>query len=289
MIIKNREELAVQLNNYAVETFPGECKPGRKMMNTIVYNKQKDKFYKIEWGEITDENKVNFLWFDEEAKEVLFNPKGKDGWFTKEQIKTIDIVKGDNYMEMSRILSNVETNIVNLGELKPDQLTGLDLSEVELIGAKSGKGKTWYAMKKTVEAMAKDETVLFFSTETSTKEIVDRLRRVIVETDIVKGLWKNAEAKTKEERDVIALEFIQKSKIIIDNSYSIDTNYIIDKMKKTSVIYDLKFVVVDSLKMTLDPKMRNTIQVQNVIGHLEDAANECKCRMLVTTQLNSNY
>lgn len=285
MIIKNREELAVQLNNYAVETFPGECKPGRKMMNTIVYNKQKDKFYKIEWGEITDEKKVNFLWFDEEAKEVLFNPKGKDGWFTKEQIKTIDIVKGDNYMEMSRILSNVETNIVNLGELK----TGLDLSEVELIGAKSGKGKTWYAMKKTVEAMAKGETVLFFSTETSTKEIVDRLRRVIVETDIVKGLWKNAKAKTKEERDVIALEFIQKSKIIIDNSYSIDTNYIIDKMKKTSVIYDLKFVVVDSLKMTLDPKMRNTIQVQNVIGHLEDAANECKCKILVTTQLNSNY
>lgn len=285
MIIKNREELAVQLNNYAVETFPGECKPGRKMMNTIVYNKQKDKFYKIEWGEITDEKKVNFLWFDEEAKEVLFNPKGKDGWFTKEQIKTIDIVKGDNYMEMSRILSNVETNIVNLGELK----TGLDLSEVELIGAKSGKGKTWYAMKKTVEAMSKGETVLFFSTETSTKEIVDRLRRVIVETDIVKGLWKNAKAKTKEERDVIALEFIQKSKIIIDNSYSIDTNYIIDKMKKTSVIYDLKFVVVDSLKMTLDPKMRNTIQVQNVIGHLEDAANECKCKILVTTQLNSNY
>lgn len=289
MLIRNREELSNQINNFAVDSFPGESKPGRKLMNTIVYHKPKDKFYKIEWGEITDDDEVNFLWYNEKAEEVIFNPKGHIGWFTKKEVKSLDYKGGGNIMGMNKILENVETNIVNINELKPGQLSGLNLSEVAIIGAKAGKGKTWYAIKETVKSLAKGESVLFFTTETSELEIIDRLKRVIIETDIVRDFQKENKNKTKEEKDLAATEFIKKSKLIIDNNPIMDTDYIINKILTVSFQMGLNFIVVDSLQMSLSKEARNTMQIQNILNELEDVAFGLECKVLVTTQLNSRY
>lgn len=285
MLIKSRKELATQLNNHSVESFPGKCKPGRKLMNTIVYDKLKDKFYKIKWGEITNSEKVNFLWYNEKAEEVILNPKGHTGWFTKEEAKYLNYKEGGH--DMNKLLNEVEANMVNIGNLGLRELSSLNPDGVCVVGAKAGQGKTFYGIKESAKALAEGKSVLFFATETRKDEVIDRLKRVIIETDIIEGLWSDKDSKTIEEKEAIALEFISNSELVVNNSLVMDTNYIIETMFDTSLKNGLDFVVIDSLQINLDKQMRNVNHVQSVLSKLEMAAFELKCKILVTTQLNS--
>lgn len=284
MIIRNRKELARLINNQAVETYPNENKPGRKIMNTIIYDNKKDKFYKIEWGEIANENQVNFLWYNENADEVFLNPKNNEGWFTKAEIKNLNF-KGGSKMDMEKLLLDIEDNVINID---PTKEMNIDVENVAVVGARAGKGKTWYALRKVVEHLVKGETILFFSVETSEEEIAYRIKKLIMETRFAKEICDDFDNKDEETKEMIVSNFIKNADIMIVNSNTMDTNSIILKMEEVSQIKQLDLVLIDSLQVNLESKFRNTIEIQTILNSLENVSEELKCKVIVTTQLGFN-
>ena len=286
MIIKNREELARLINNQAVETYPHESKPGRKIMNTIIYDKKKDKFYKIEWGEIANEDQVNFLWYNEIANEVFLNPKNNQGWFTKKEIKEFNL-KGEYEMNMNELLSNVDNNIVNINVVEKTDDIGENI--VQVVGAKAGKGKTWYAIRKAVEHLVKGDNVLFFSVEETEEEIASRIKKLTMETRLAKEICDDFDNKDIKTKEMIINDFIKNANIMIINSNTMDTNFIISEMRKVNKLKQLDLVLIDSLQVNLGNKFRNVAEVQAILNLLENVGDELKCKVTVTTQLGSDF
>lgn len=284
MFIKSRQELARLINNQAVESYPVQSKPGRKIMNTIIYDNKKDKFYKVEWGEIANEDQVNFLWYNDNADEVFLNPKNNEGWFTKAEIKNLNF-KGGYKMNMEKLLLDVDNNVVNINIT--DEMN-IDVENISVVGARAGKGKTWYAMRKTVEHLIKGDTVLFFSMEETHGELISRMKKLIMETRFAKEICDDFDSKNEETKEMIVNDFIKSADIMIVNSNTMDTNSIILKMKEVNKIKQLDLVLIDSLQVNLESKFRNTVEIQAILDSLEIVSEELKCKVIVTTQLGLN-
>lgn len=286
LFIKNRQELAKLINNRAVESYPVKSKPGRKIMNTIVYDKKRNRFYKIEWGEIVDENEIDFLWYNENAEEVFLNPKDNAGWFTKKEMKNLTN-KGEYKMNMEELLMNVNKNIVNINLVEKTDDTGENI--VQIVGAQVGKGKTWYAMMQIIEALIRDETVLLFSMETPKEEVGIRMKKILMETRLAKEICDDFDNKDEKTKELIINDFINKADIMIINSSTMDINSIALKMKEINQLKQLDLVLIDSLQVNIESKLRNAVEVQAILKHLEDIGEELKCKVKVTVQLGSNF
>lgn len=287
MKISNRGELVELINSQGVETYPVKSKTGTRMVNTVIYNKYKDKFYRLEWGEVADSDQVYHLWFNEEAEEVYLNKsRWKDGWFTSDEISKIDSEECQKrgVLDMSEyLLHNVENNLVDVSE-------DLDFDNLKIVGGRAGKGKTHYAIIKTIEAIANGESVLFFSTENNADEINRRIVKVLSETRALSHIT-DKEFANDEDKMAMIDSFINEAKLTIDNNDLMDNNYVVNKMKshaKTKV--GLDFAVVDSLKVvTYNNELNNCDAFAEINNRLEDVSNELGCRVLITTQLNRSF
>lgn len=274
------------IKNKGVETYPIPSKPGSKIFNTIIYDKMKNKFYRIEWGEIADEYGVNHLWYSEIVEEVILNESyWEEGWFTKKEINEIDIKesKKKGILEMNGyLLHNVENNFVSVNEVNNQ-----DLDNPQIIGEKMSKGRTLYSTKMALEALVNDESVLLFSIEISEEEIKAKMRDILLNTRMLSKLTANKFSNEESKLNFID-EFLSKAKLTIHYNNLMNDNYVVSKMRKQAKEKDgLDFVVINNLHLVIgNSKLNNNKEFDRIQHLFEDVCDELKCRMLITTQLN---
>lgn len=286
MKIENRKELIEIINNSGVDTSIQKATPDSKIFHTIIHKKENDCFYRVIWGEILDEEGVSHLWYSSKPLERVFLNESpwKEGWLTRKEIREIDLERSkEGEVDMSDfLLHNVENNMIDLSSMYTP-------GTINLIGAKAGKGKTFYSIKKAIEALKDKESVLYFSTDSDEYEVKSKMIQLLYETRLLSELF-NGEEKTLSDKLEFIKEFIAESNLEVYYDNLIDLNYIIKKMKEKKQSKEgLDFVVIDNLILSSKSSPLNNVaefkKIQNV---LEDVSDELSCRVLVTAQLNNN-
>lgn len=263
MKITSRGELVDLINKSAVETYVVKSEPGVKIMNTIIYDKKKDKHYRIKWGEISDKNGTHHLWYEEKAVPVFLNRSLKqNGWCAKDEFNEVEEGVDLREHEFYRVEKNIIDPIID---------NSYNLENVTLWGTKAGQGKTQYALSKTAEKMIEGKTILYFSTDESAKDVVRRLKKIL------EDLGENVE------------EIFARSNVKVYDGYEIDSNYIIKKMKEESQQGQLDFVVIDHLYLNPTGIGNNYKKVVEIHNEMDKWAVQLGCEVLITTQLNAGF
>ena len=252
MIIDSRGHLLHLLDNYAIETYLHISKPNAEIKCTIIYNKDKDKFYRIKWGEVSDRNNIRQLWYDDTAEEVHLNKiKDKDGWFTKEEIR-----------HFNNNPCSIEHNIDDylLHRVENNLIYNENNVYTKIKEKYNSKGTIWYSYIKTINALKKGKTVLFFTIEKTKEEIIDNILYVAKSNNVE----------------------INKQNLIIDYNKCIDENYIINKMKQQSN-HGLDLVVIQTLNFNEQDKY-NIDYLDKIERELESVSEKLNCEILITTR-----
>ena len=182
------------------------------------------------------------------------------------------------------LLHNVENNLVNINEIENS-----NFNKIQLIGGKTGKGKTWYSVNKAIEAMKDGKTVLFFPIESTAEEIIRRIKKILADTRALSWITEKR-FKNEQDKDKFIDDFIKNSNLIINENYLIDDNYIVSTMRKQSKTEEgLDFVIIDGIHLVLgNTELNNYKDFERIQNLLEDVSHELKCQTLITTQINRN-
>lgn len=265
--LTSRGQLVELINKYELETERVLSEEGTKMFRTILHRKDerdKDRFYKVKWGEVRDLDNYYHLWFDEVIEEV-YPSEWEEGWHTKSEIKEINMsqVKG---WESSKIETRLLLDEVSKSLVLNKDVNGIIFDRVETIGGLAGSGKTKYALIRVIEELLNNGVVLYFSTETKKEVIVERLIDLLKDNNV-------------DDVD----RFIESSNLVIVDKLELDDSYILNEMIEVNP--DL--VIVDVLQMVSSSDgLNNSLKVLDIHRKLDKSAIELDCEVLVTTQLN---
>ena len=282
MEITSRGHLIKVINDWGIESELTENTTSAKLLNTVVYNKYKDKFYRVTWGEVADNEGVYHLWYKEKAPEVFYNESSEpEEWLTKQEMKDIDMKeqkRGEHLNVDDYLLFNVENNLVSMEE------SGDIWAKVgEGKPWYSGKGKSLYSIKKVIRELKEDKSVLFLSPEKTEEEVLQYIADMLLNTEMLSEI---TEQEFKSEVDKLRFidEFISKAKLTVDTSFTLDDNYIVRKMREKAKSKEgLDYVVIDSI--SLDPnnhKISYQKRLKEIEDLLENVSNEINCSVLVS-------
>lgn len=280
MHISSKKELVdLILGNKVVETIEISSEKEDNEVNTIFKNVKKDKerFFRIRWGEVLDENGVPYLWYDSKAEEVFYDKyTWAKGWKSKKEIKAISLDnsrKRDKCQMNDCIVNKVEKNIVTKDN-SPEW--------VKSVLTKNKPDEVKYALEKTAEALVKGETVLYFSTDLSENDIKKRLVRKVV---------KVLKEKDKVSNDNDILNYIKKARKIINNGdikvykdVTVEENYIIDKIKSEKNGNPM-LAIVDHLELVIDDRFNNYDKVIDIHKKIDFNARLVNANVLINTQI----
>lgn len=282
MKIKNRGELT-KLINKGIETKKVVSKPGTEIFHTIIYDKIKDCFFRIEWGEIADDSQVNHLWYNDSAPKVTYNKtEAKKGWLTKEEENQVVNNEEDPLHDLkisSYLLHNVEHNLVNM-----NAKNNLKFENVTITGGATGKGKTLYSVKKMIEALAKGDKVLFFSLEDKKHEILDKMIRILNDDDFLASI-SNRSFETRDEKKKYIGDFLLNASLTIHDNFLMGEKELISIIEKKSH-EGLDLVVIDGLYLMLGhSELSNPHEFDRLQHVLENIGHKLNIQFLLTAQL----
>lgn len=282
MKIKNRGELT-KLINEGFETKKVVSKPGTEIFHTIIYDKRKDCYFRIEWGEIADDSQVNHLWYNDFASKVTYHKaENKKGWLTKDEENQAVNNEEDPLHDLkisSYLLHNVEHNLVNM-----NAKNNLKFENVTITGGATGKGKTLYSVKKMVEALAKGDKVLFFSLENKKHEVLDKMIKILNDDDFLATI-SNRSFETKDEKKKYIGDFLLSASLTIHDDFLIGEKELISLIEKKSQ-EGLDLVVIDGLYLMLGhSELSNPKEFDRLQHILENLGHKLNIQFLLTAQL----
>lgn len=156
------------------------------------------------------------------------------------------------------------------------------------IGARTGIGKSVFAINNAIAAMAQGKTVLFFSLEMTRREVISRMVASIALIPIQK-IEKAAPLTEDEiERQNHALEFIAQSNLVIDTNPYVTIEY----LKRTSIKQSqseegLDLIIIDYLQLIAnDGRGSRQEAVSEVSRSVKILAKELNVPVMVLVQLN---
>lgn len=156
------------------------------------------------------------------------------------------------------------------------------------IGARTGIGKSVFAINNAIAAMAQGKTVLFFSLEMTRREVISRMVASIALIPIQK-IEKAAPLTEDEiERQNHALELIASSNLVIDTNPYVTIEY----LKRTSIKQSqseegLDFIIIDYLQLIAnDGRGSRQEAVSEVSRSVKILAKELNVPVMVLVQLN---
>lgn len=165
-------------------------------------------------------------------------------------------------------------------------ITGLEHSDLILLAARPGMGKTSFALNIARNvAVESKKAVAFFSLEIGTKQLVSRL--ISAEASVQKTKLYTGELSDEEWLRIISAgEVASKCDIHLDSTPNITVSEIRSKLK---LLENIDFVVVDYLQlMTSDRKVGSRIQeVSEITKSLKMLAKEFNVPVLCVSQLGS--
>lgn len=159
----------------------------------------------------------------------------------------------DNFIEESEKILETGGKIAAINSAYPsiDYYTqGWAPTHLITVGARTGIGKSVFAINNAVSAMSQGKSVLFFSLEMTEREVISRMVASIALIPIQK--IEKAEPLTEDEivRRDEALKFIAESKLIIDTNPHVTVEYIKRaSIKAAQGKNGLDFVIIDYLQL----------------------------------------
>lgn len=243
MKILSRGQLAKVIKVGKIENTMGEFE-GKSANFTTVYNKKKDSFHRVIWGEVIDKGQTH-IWFNEFAEEVKVSPNGE--WMTKSELRDYQ-------------------NSLRMGKKKHfDELTLMRTRSID---------KYSKFNNEIASSLIEGESILYISTEHTPEEITNRALKNIAGDSYV-SLVDN-KANTEELNDISESASIVNDLNVIYEPL-LNTNRIKDIMKSNSKV-DL--FIIDRLKFN-DNNYHDVAKIQIL---LDDYAQICNCKMLIYTK-----
>lgn len=156
------------------------------------------------------------------------------------------------------------------------------------VGARTGIGKSVFAINNAIAAMQQNQSVYFFSLEMTEREVISRMVASLAMIPILKV--EKAEPLTEEEleRQNEALEFIASSKLVIDTNSNVTADYIKRaSIKQAHSENGLDFIIIDYLQLIQgNGKSRSRQEeVAEVSRSMKILAKELNVPVMVLVQL----
>lgn len=156
------------------------------------------------------------------------------------------------------------------------------------VGARTGVGKSVFAINNAVAAMAQEKTVLFFSLEMTRREVISRIVASLSMIPIQKIEKASPLTEDEKQRQKDALETIRNSKLKIDTNPHVTVQHIKRAAIKQAQSEDgLDFIIIDYLQLISNDGMRNRQEaVADVSRNMKILAKELNVPVMVLVQLN---
>lgn len=204
--------------------------------------------------------------------------------------RTIGDVVDDFEKETKRIIAG-EGQVDSINSAYPtiDHYTrGWGATHLITVGARTGIGKSVFAINNAVSAMVQEKSVLFFSLEMTEREVISRMVASI-SMNTIQDIEKAAPlTKEENQRQKEALEMIRNSKLTIDTKPNVTVEYI----KRTAIQQaqsedGLDFIIVDYLQLIANDKKSNRQEaVADVSRNMKILAKELNVPVMVLVQVN---
>ncbi len=191
----------------------------------------------------------------------------------------------DELQKSSGKLRGVPTGFRDLD----NKLAGLQESNLIILAARPGQGKTGFALNIAQYVAVKAGLPIgFFSLEMSKEELVDRL--LVAQADI--DAWKLKTGRFSEndkdwEKLSLAMGELAEAPIYIDDTPGLSISEMRTKARRLQMEHGLKMIVVDYLQLMHGRTMDNRVQeVSEISQSLKNLARELKVPVLAISQLS---
>lgn len=169
-----------------------------------------------------------------------------------------------------------------------DKTSGLHKSDLIILAARPGMGKTAFALNIAAQSAIKaDASVLIFSLEMSQEQLGQRL--IAMQARVESEKIKKGELDIKDwDRINLALNELNKTKIVIDDTPGVSIMEMRNKCRRLKAEQGLDLIVVDYLQlMTFDGRADSRQQEISALSrHLKLLAREMECPVIVLSQLS---
>lgn len=168
-----------------------------------------------------------------------------------------------------------------------NKLAGLQDSNLIILAARPGMGKTSFALNLAMHAAVNaGMPVGIFSLEMSQEELVDRL--LVSQADIDAWRLKTGKLDEKDyDRLSHAMGVLAEAPIFIDDTPGISLGEIRTKSRRLQAEHGLRFIIVDYLQLIKGRGQENRVQeVSEISQGLKNLARELKVPVLSLSQLN---
>ena len=189
----------------------------------------------------------------------------------------------DELQKSSGHLRGVPTGFRDLDS----KLAGLQDSNLIILAARPGQGKTGFALNIAQHVVVKEGLpVGFFSLEMSQEELVDRL--LVAQADIDSWRLKTGKLDEKDfDKLSLAMGELAEAPLFIDDTPGLSLSEMRTKARRLQMEHGLKLVIVDYLQLMRGRNLENRVQeVSEISQGLKNLARELKVPVLAISQLN---
>lgn len=173
-------------------------------------------------------------------------------------------------------------------KLLDEKTSGLQPSDLIIVAARPGMGKTAFALNIAQQSAIKaGASVLIFSLEMSQEQLGQRL--IAMQARVESEKLKRGGLELKDwDRINVALNELNGTKIVIDDTPGISVMEMRNKCRRLKAEQGLDLIVVDYLQlMTFDGRADNRQQEISALSrHLKLLAREMECPVIVLSQLS---
>ena len=167
-------------------------------------------------------------------------------------------------------------NVVALG--KPGDLV--------IAGASTGQGKTEFAVAQALRMLHKNHSVLYFSTEQPSGEVMRRFIRTQTPETYEKLENMSVLMPNEIEELTLASKFLEESKLVVKDYLGGDFEDIAQEVRQAAINdNELELVVLDHLHFAKDKDDDTSSVVNEFTKRLKDLAIEFNIKILVIVQL----
>ena len=206
-----------------------------------------------------------------------------------QEMATVGAVLNDVMEQLAKLTAGSEPPGLSTGLSAVDRkINGLNKSDLLLLAARPGMGKTSMALNVALSAAkASGKTVAIFSLEMSKEQLGERILAVESRTEL--GKIKTGALEQKDwDRVGIAIDTLSKASIVIDDTPGISVMEMKNKCRRLKAEKGLDLIVIDYLQlMEYKGKSDNRQQEISALSRMiKQLAREMDCPVIVLSQLS---
>lgn len=191
-------------------------------------------------------------------------------------------------LHLDRIQKKEEIRGIPSGFISLDhQLGGFQDGNLVILAARPSVGKTSLALNIATNVALRDHLpVGFFSLESSSKELIERLIASTAEIDSFKIQTANLQP-SDWSRISESMGELSEAPLFIEDTPALSISDIRAKARRLQLEHGLRFVVVDYLQLARSRNLENRVQeVSEISQGLKALARELRCPVLALSQLS---